>query len=81
MLYVISDNENIKTVALQHANIVGCFNIFTNKNEKKNLAKSGIQNRIRINLLILVFVIGIFPLAFSDIYIMNILLFNSNCWT
>ena len=40
--------ENIKTVASQHANGVGCFNIFTNKSEKKKFAKTGIRIVIKI---------------------------------
>ncbi len=40
--------ENIKTVASQHANGVGCFNIFTNKSEKKKFAKTRIRIVIKI---------------------------------
>ena len=40
--------ENIKTVASQLANGVGCFNIFTNKSETKKFAKT----RIRIIIII-----------------------------
>jgi len=48
--------ENIKTVASQHANYVGCFNIFTKINEKKNFAKTGIKIIIKIIKLLYIYI-------------------------